>query len=172
MNVNMNFRTLVTLAVLGGGAYFVYDLSSCRAERSEIARLRRIEKRYKSARDYETVYAALDNANTAVQALAVEILAENVERPALPKLQEMLGDGRRGSVVKEQLAAAMAKLGVNDAIPRLVELTDNAEDPSVRSAAHHALVRLTDSGAQVKLGDNTREQWENWLRSRRITGVR
>jgi HEAT repeat protein len=132
----------------------------------------RIMTTYNHARDYNTVVRELESHSSETQALAIEVLAEKVERGAVPKLVEVLRDPARSEAVKAAAAAAMGPLGVSEAIPRLVELTDRSEAPAVRGAAHNALLRLTDAGAQVKLGDNTREQWDNWLRSRRISGVR
>lgn len=188
MNVNLNFRTLVVLAVMAAAGYYVYDLVFADLASGDLSKQMREYRRasparqailkrhilsaYRGERDYPAVLRALDSPSPTAQALAVEILANEVERRSLPKLTEMLNDPNRADAVKEALAACMGTFAASEAIPRLVELTDRAEAPGVRSAAHNALLRLTQAGAQVKLGDNTREQWENWLRSRRITGVR
>ncbi|MBM4042671.1 MAG: HEAT repeat domain-containing protein [Planctomycetes bacterium] len=188
MNLNLNFKTLAVLAILAAGCYYGYDLLFADLATGDLSRLMREYRRagparqailkrhilsaYNAERDYETVVRALDNPSSATQALAIEVLTHEVDRRSLPKLTEMLKDLSRADAVKEALATCMGTFGTQEAIPRLVELTDNAEARSVRSAAHHALLRLTQAGAQVKLGDNTREQWDNWLRSRRVTGVR
>ncbi|HUT36051.1 MAG TPA: HEAT repeat domain-containing protein [Planctomycetota bacterium] len=188
MQLSMNFRTTVALALLGAGGYYVYGLFFADIESGDLGKLMREHRHaeparqailkhrimvvYNSARDYGMVFRALDSPSPATQALAVETLTEKVERRALPKLTEMLGDPDRPELVKEALATAMGTLSVHEAIPRLVDMTDVSEPPGARAAAHHALLRLTGAGAQVKLGAGTREQWDNWLRSRRVTGVR
>lgn len=180
MQLSMNFRSVVVLGLVAGGAYYGYQLFFGGVEGSDLAKLMRDHRKaqparqavikhrimtlYDRAKDYDTVVRALDSASPTTQALAVEILTARVERRALPRLLEMLSDPARADAVKEALASAMGTLEAREAIPRLVELTDKLEPSGVRQAAHHALVKLTGAGAQVKLGDNTREQWTLWLR--------
>ncbi|MBM4032380.1 MAG: HEAT repeat domain-containing protein [Planctomycetes bacterium] len=174
MQLGINFKTVSTLAALGVLAYLAYDLEvfARKPQTGELARLQRLRTNYRSARDYAAVASALDSNKPEVQALAVEILSENVERPAVRKLLEMLGDTACADVVKEQLAITMGKLRVNEATSRLVALTARSEAHMVRFAAHKALQELTGAGAQVKFGDDTHEAWTMWLRSRHSGGTR
>jgi len=184
----LNFKNTALLVLLLAAGYYCYDLYFGELQTGDVAKLIRMHRRaepgaqallkhkimsvYSSLRDYPVVLRALDSPSPTTQRLAVQILAEKVERRALPKLLEMLDDAARPEPVKQALATAMGNLGITKAIPRLVELTDAAEAQSVRVAAHHALLKLTNAGGQVKLGANTREQWTLWLRSRQVSGIR
>ena len=174
MQLSMNFKTVVALGIIAAGGYYAYDLFFGGSEGGDVRKLMRIRRDYKSARDYQAVFSAMDSKKPAVQKLAVEILTENVERPATPKMLEMLKDPNRAEQVKDALATAMGRLGINDkaTLERLVQLTDKAEPEAVRRAAHDALLKLTGAGAVVKLGDSTREQWTRWLQSQSSGGTR
>jgi len=188
MQFSLNFRTVVVLVIVGAVGYYVYQEVFGGLVTNDVAKLMTLHRRsepaqqtlikhrimtvYNSSRDYDTVVRALDSASLTTQALAVAILAEKVERRAVPRLLKMLDDPNRPGLVKEALANAAGTLGIQEAIPRLVELTDKAEEPAVRASAHNALVRLTGAGAQVKFGDAAREQWNMWLRTQRSAGVR
>lgn len=182
MQLSVNFKTVVALALVVAGGYYCYQLFFAEASEGDIAKLlvthrrseparqaiikHRILVQYRSDKDYQTIFRALDSPSPTTQALAVEVLREKAERRAQPKLMEMLHDPARSELVKEVLAYTMGHFGVREAVPRLVELTDRSEPQSVRAAAHEALVKITGAGAQVKLADNTREQWTIWLRDR------
>lgn len=184
----LNFRNAVVLALLAAVAYLIYREHFPGLGDSDVAKLvrqhrsadpaaqtllkHRIMTLYSPVRDYPTVIKMLDSASPTTQTLAIEVLAEKVERRALPTLLEMLADTARAEPVKQALATAMGGLSVREALPRLVELTDLAEPQGVRAAAHNALLKLTEAGAQVKLGANTREQWTLWLRSQQAGGIR
>ncbi len=188
MQLSVNFKSVVVVAILIGVVAWVYTQFVAPLQSSDVAKLirahrgaeparqaalkHRIMTVYKSAKDYATVKDALDSPSSTTQALAVEILAEKVERNAVPKLLDMLNDPDRAEPVRAALANAMGSLAVREAIPRLVEMTDKAEPPGVRAAAHHALLKMTGAGAQVKLGESTREQWTLWLRSQQSGGTR
>jgi len=188
MQLTMNFRNTVVLLLIVVVGWWWYRSQFAALSSSDVSKLikshrsaepvsqtaikLRIMTVYKSNRDYETVFRALDSASSTTQMLAVEILAEKVERRAVAKLLTMLNDPSRAEVVKETLANGLGLLSIQEALPRLVELTDKAEAPGVRAAAHNALQRLTGAGAQIKLGDSTRETWTLWLRTREGGGTR
>ncbi len=181
MQLVFNFRTAVALAAVAAGSYYCYrtvfaDVGSkdiptlIRAHRrADAARQlllkRRILSIYEGSRDYPTLVNALDSPSATTQALAVEVLSEKGERRVTPKFLTMLDDPRRGDLVKEALAKAAGALNLREAIPRLVELTDVAESPGVRSAAHNALERLTGAGGQVKFSKVVRQHWMLWLKN-------
>ena len=181
MQFVFNFRNCLTLALVLAGGYYCYhnvfaDVASrdvsklVRAHRAaEPTRRLIIERRilsiYESSKDYDTLVRSLDSPSPITQGLAASVLAEKVERQAVPTLLQMLAEPDRTDNVKEALARGAGLLGLRQAIPRLVELTDKAEAPDVRSAAHHALQALTGAGAQIKLSDATRDHWTLWLRS-------
>ena len=98
--------------------------------------------------------------------ISVIIPALNEER-AIPRLLEMLGEEDRADLVKEELAQAMGSLHVREAIPRLIQLTDDAEPLEARTAAHAALQQLTGVGGQIKFSDAAREHWDLWWRDHR-----
>lgn len=184
----MNFKTLVALLLIVAAGLYAYSLYFPAVDTGDVAKLLRNHRRaepaaqtvikhrimtaYEPARDYPIVFRALDSPSPTTQALAVEILTEKVERRAIPKLIEVLGDPTRADFVREVVATAMGTLDVREAAPRLVELTDTSEPPAVRSAAHNALVKMTGAGAQVKFGPNSREQWTLWLRTQQFGGTR
>jgi len=122
---------------------------------------RRAVSLYSASRDHEAVMRALNSAAAGEQAIAVIILREKHDRRAGEKLLSMLGADDLEPNVQGELAGAMAEFKMMEAIPRLIELTDNKEEPSVRAAAHSALKMLTGAGAQVKLGTATRESWNH-----------
>jgi len=150
MQLSVNFKSVVVVAVVVAGGVYAYQLLFADLQSGDVAKLmrkyrdadsasqrllkHRIMTVYKSARDYATVARALDSPTSSIQALAVEILAEKVERAAVPKLVEMLNDPTRSEAVREALANAIGLLGVREAMPRLVEMTDKAEPPGVRAA--------------------------------------
>jgi len=188
MQLTMNFRNTVLLLLIVVVGWWWYRTEFGVLSSSDVSKLIRSHRQaepvsqgaiklrimtvYKSNRDYDTVFLALDSASVTTQVLAVDIIAEKVERRAVPKLLAMLNDPNRAEVVKEALANALGALKIDEAMPRLVELTDRAEAPGVRAAAHNALQRLTGAGAQIKLGDSTRENWTLWLRTREGGGTR
>lgn len=182
MQLVFNVKTTVALAIVAAGGYYCYrtvfagvggrDIEALiRAHRrADAARQlllkRRILSIYETSRDYPTVVNALDSPSATTEALAVEIVTAKAERRVAPKLLTMLEDPQRADSVKEALAKSAAALDLREAIPRLVELTDVAESPGVRAAAHNALVKLTGAGGQVKLSKATREHWTLWLKNR------
>jgi len=184
----LNFKTMVALVLVVAGGYYAYSLYFPDVDTGDVAKLLRSHRRaepgaqavlkhrimttYDPSRDYATIFRALDSPSPATQALAIEVLTEKVERRAVPKLVEILSDPTRADFVREVAAAAMGTLDVREALPRLVELTDTAEPPAVRSAAHNALVKMTGAGAQVKFGPSSREQWTLWLRTQQFGGTR
>jgi len=188
MQLVFNVRNTVVIAAVVVGGYYCYHNVFADVDARDVATLmklhrnsdatrqlilkRRILNVYNSSRDYDVVVRALDGYSPATQALAVEVLAEKVERRAVPKLLEMLGEPSRDDLVKEALAHAFGRLGLREAIPRLVELTDMCEAPAVRAAAHNALRDLTGAGGQIKLSGATREHWTLWLRTQQCSGTR
>jgi len=183
VQVVFNFRNVVAGGALFVAAWYGYDTLFGDIGTRDVGKLMRahrdaqgarqliIKQRilavYSSARDYPTVLRALDSASPVTQALAVEILAAERERRAVPTLLEALENPERPDIVKEQLAHAFASLLVTEAIPRLIELTDIREAREVRAAAHSALRALTGVGGEIGLGDGTREMWSLWWRSHR-----
>jgi hypothetical protein len=188
MQLILNFRNTVAIVAVVAGGYYCYQSVFADSDSRDVAKLirshrnadsmrqlilrRRILSVYTSSQDYATIVRALDHASPATQALAVKVLAAKSERGAAPKLLEMLSDPGRADPVKEALAEAVATFRLRDAIPRLVELTDNAEAPGVRGAAHNALRDLTGAGGQVKLSEAARQHWTLWLRTQQSIGGR
>jgi hypothetical protein len=182
----LNFKSVVVgtaLVVAGFYGYrtFVADIESedvgqlIRSHRDsqstrQLIIKRRIVTLYRSGRDYVLLCRALDSPSPATQALAVGVLAAKNDDKAIPKLLDMLRDTERADVVKEELADALAGFRVREAVPRLIELTDTRESQSVRAAAHSGLQAITGAGAEVKLGDATRQNWTLWWRNSQPAG--
>lgn len=180
MQLVFSFRNVVVgtaLVVAGYCAYrgFAADIESedlgvlmLRHREASPARQLIIKRRilaiYQGGRDYERMVESLDGPSPISQALAVEVLVARGEHKAVPKLVETLDDRERADIVKERLAAAMARFRTREAVPRLIELTDASEHLAVRAAAHDALQALTGAGGAVKFGDATREHWSLWWR--------
>lgn len=181
MQMVFDFKTvLVGTAVVVGG-YYAYRHMFGALEGKDVGKLiqlysqsqparrmiirRRAVSVYASGRDYERVLRALQSRSPDEQALAVIILREKHELRSTEKLVGLLDDPETSPVVQEELATTMADFGVEEAIPRLIELTDVKEDQAARAAAHSALKELTGAGAEVKFGEATRQHWTYWWKS-------
>jgi hypothetical protein len=170
---------------VSGAAWWAYDKYYAGVDTDDVGELFRIyeekpEKRllvwpklrrvYRPG-DYPAVAGKLDSSNPETQELAIRLLAERSQEKAVPKLVEMIRANQSEGVARE-LATAMERFADNkqtmQAVPRLIELTDESEPQPVRAASHKALIRLIGMKQAVKFGSAMRQQWEEvWKMERR-----
>jgi len=179
-------RNLVLFLAAGAvAAYFAYTWTFGGTQSSDVPTLlktypsapdvkrqvirSRIISLYKHADHYGLLSSALDDPSPLTQALAVDLLTQKNEGSALPKLFAMLNDPRRDPLVTARVATSIARIPLTaprltKVVPRLIELTGEAQPEDVRAAAHHALKKLLDTNV-VRYGPGTRDAWEEFWKS-------
>jgi hypothetical protein len=96
--------------------------------------------------------------------VGLELLVASVDRASTESILFSLGD--EDPAVRRAAAAAASALTVKEALPALVELLRNVEDPEGIAAARKALVSIT--GAELSADPAL---WAAWLEARGLSGV-
>jgi len=180
-------KTVFIIALIAGAAWFGYatflqDVQTddvpelIRIHRDAVAAKKLIVKErilavYDKAKDYQTLYEAIDDESSITQALAIRVLTAKGEEEALGKLVDTLLNGNRVPDVDAALAEAMGAFHDEDAVvptvPKLIEMTEDSRPHEMRKAAHDALVAILESGAQVKFGTGMAARWQELWRTHR-----
>jgi len=188
MQLVLNLKTVLILAVLGVGGYFAYQTFLAETKVEDVAELiemhrtapelrrdriaRAVVRNYDRTRDYPRVLSALEHHSPVTQALAVRVLAAKWETGAAPKFRAMLANPATAPRVTVELAKALARFPpdntTGDVVERLIELTDDAQPGEVRQAAHAALGKILRPPPRlIHFGDGVRTQWTEYWRNER-----
>jgi hypothetical protein len=131
----------------------------------------RIQKIYEHDKHYDLLIDSLDSENEDTQMLAIEVLGDNREVKALPRMIDKFLPGKSPPSVDVELCRGLGAFKDEDAVvqcvPRLIQLTGEETEHDVRVAAHDALRDILQSGAQVKFGKGMQARWTELWRSHR-----